>query len=81
MRNLTGSYDFFMELIYTFGPFFFDVNNLNSIYYFLFKFPRFNNLFTMAMKVNKTIDFYCKSLTVFEIKKIVERFDILQFMI
>ena len=79
MRNL--SYDFCLELIYTFGPFFFDLNNLNSIIYFLFKFPRFNHLFTMAMKINKTIEYYCKSWTVFEIKRTVERFDIIQFMI
>ena len=81
MRNLTNSNDFLMEIVYTFGPFFFDLNNLNSIYYFLFKFPRFNNLFMMAMKINKTINYYGKSLTVFEIKNIVKRFDILQFFI
>ena len=75
MKNL--SYDFCMELIYTFGPFFFDLDYLNSIHYFLFKLPRFNHLFTMALKINKTIDHYYKSLTVFEIKKITARFDIL----
>ena len=75
MKNL-GS-DFYMELIYTFGPFFFDLDNFNSIYYFLFKFPRFNHLFTMALKINRTIDHYCKSWTVFEIKRVIKKSEIL----
>ena len=79
MKNLNS--DFFMELIYTFGPFFFDLDNLNSIYYFFFKFPRFNHLFTMALKINHTIDYYCQSWTVFEVKRVIQKSEIIQFMI
>lgn len=79
MKNLSS--DFFLELIYTFGPFFFDLNDFNSIFYFLFKFPRFNHLFNMALVINRSIDHYCKSWNVFEIKIKVEQFDILQFIV
>lgn len=75
MKNLNS--DFFMELIYTFGPFFFDLDNLNSIYYFFFKFPRFNHLFTMALKINHTIDYYCQSWTVFEVKRVIQKSEII----
>lgn len=79
LKNLSS--DFFLELIYTFGPFFFDLNNLNSLLYFLFKFPRFNHLFNMAQVINHSIMYYCKSWNVFEIKMKVNQFDILQFIV
>ena len=68
-KNL--SITFFLEIIYTFGPFFMNINNLNSMYYFFFKFPRFNNLFEVSNTINNTLDYYCKSWTVTEIKNTV----------
>jgi len=52
------SSDFYMEILYSFGPFFFDLNELNSIYYFIFKIPRYNRLFEMGTAVNIFIDYY-----------------------
>ena len=75
MKNL--SYDFFYELFYTFGPFCFDIDKLNSIYYFLFKLPRFGYLFKLSMIINQTLDHYCKSWTVYEIKSKTQQFSIL----
>ena len=68
-KNLSTT--FFLELIYTFGPFCLNINNLNSIYYFLFKFPRYNNLLNVSITINQTLDYYCKSWTVTEIKNTV----------
>ena len=75
MKNL--SYDFFYELFYTFGPFCFDIDKLNSIYYFLFKLPRFGYLFKLSMIINQTLDHYCKSWTVYGIKSKTQQFSIL----
>lgn len=43
MNNYSS--DFLYELIYTFGPLFMKLNELNTILYFVFKIPRYNRLF------------------------------------
>lgn len=45
------SSDFYMELVYTFGPLCFNLDELNSGIYFLFKFPRYNRLFKLGETV------------------------------
>jgi hypothetical protein len=75
------SWDFTMELFYSFGPFMFNLNELNSIYYFLFKFPRYNKLFEMDTAVEIFLDYYGKNLNVFELKKAEKRFTLIQFFI
>ena len=72
MKNL--STDFFLEICWTFGPFCLDIDHLNSIYYFLFKFPRFNNLMNISNVINRTLEFYCKSWTDSEKKRKVNQF-------
>jgi hypothetical protein len=67
------SSDFYFELIYTLGPFVFDLDKLNSAIYFLFKFPRYNRLFEMDKSVSSYLDFYGKNLNVFEINEIVKK--------
>lgn len=52
------SSDFYYELIYTFGPFLFDLDQLNSAIYFLFKFPRYNRLFEIDVVVTTYLDYY-----------------------
>ena len=79
MKNLNQ--DFFLEIIYTFGPFSFNIDNLDSLVYFFFKFPRFGYLFNLSNVVNQTLDYYCKSWTEFEIKNKIRQFNILQFVI
>ena len=56
MKNYNS--DFYMELVWTFGPFLFDLDKLNSIYYFLFKLPRYNRMFEIATAANKFLDIY-----------------------
>ena len=75
------SWDFTMELFYSFGPFMFNLNELNSIYYFLFKFPRYNKLFEMDTAVEIFLDYYGKNWNVFELKKAEKRFTLIQFFI
>ena len=72
---------FYFEIIYSFGPLFFDVDHIDSLYYFLFKFPRYNMLFDMSHIINRTLEYYLRNWTVFEIKNKVEQFNILQFAI
>ena len=67
------SSDFYFEIIYTFGPLMFNLDELNSAIYFLFKFPRYNRLFEIDNVVGVYLDFYGKSWTVFEITEIVKR--------
>ena len=64
------SSDFYMELVYSFGPLFF--GEIDSTIYFIFKFPRYNMLFGISHVINKTLDYYLKNWTVFEIKNKVE---------
>ena len=64
------SSEFYFELLWAFGPFYFDINELNSIYYFLFKIPRYNRLFEMGNAVNIYLDYYGKNWSVFQIQKI-----------
>ena len=52
------SSDFYYELIYTFGPFLFNLDQLNSAIYFLFKFPRYNRLFEMEKTTIRYLDYY-----------------------
>ena len=59
------SSDFYTEVLYAFGPLLFDLNELNSIYYFLFKIPRYNRLFEMGTAVNIYLDYYGKNWNVF----------------
>jgi hypothetical protein len=61
------SSDFYMELVYAFGPFLFDLNHFNSIYYFLFKVSRYSRLFEMGEAVDIYLDYYGKSWNVFQI--------------
>jgi hypothetical protein len=67
------SSDFYFEIIYTFGPLMFNLDELNSAIYFLFKFPRYNRLFEIDNVVGVYLDFYGKNWTVFEITEIVKR--------
>lgn len=68
MKNFSS--DFYFELIYTFGPFFFNLQELNSIYYFIFKIPRYNRLFEMGAAVQRYLEYYGRNWNVFEIKKV-----------
>ena len=53
------SSNFYYEIIYTFGPLmFFDIEQLDSAIYFLFKFPRYNRLFEIDVIVNTYLDYY-----------------------
>ena len=63
MKNL--SWVFFLEIIYTFGPFFWDLDHMDSMIMFMFKFPRFGYLFNLSHVVNETLDYYCESWTEF----------------
>ena len=56
MKNYSS--DFYMEVVYTFGPLLFDPDKLNSIYYFLFKMPRYNRLFEIATAANTFLEYY-----------------------
>jgi len=75
------SSDFYMEIFYTFGPFMFNLDELNSIIYFLFKFPRYSRLFEMGASVGIYIDYYGKDWNVFEIKKVEKQSLLIQFFI
>ena len=72
---------FYMELIYAFGPLCAELEELDSSIYFIFKIPRFKMLFEISHTINKTLEYYCKHWTVFELKKKVHHFNILQFII
>ena len=74
MKNYSS--DFYMELVWTFGPLFFHPDKLNSIYYFLFKIPRYNRLFEIATAANTFLDYYGKNWNVFEIKKIEKQIEL-----
>ena len=68
-NNFSSS--FYFEIIWAFGPYmFFNVGKLDSISYFLFKFPRYNRLFEMGTAVNIYLDYYGKNWNVFEIQKV-----------
>ena len=75
------SSDFYLELIYAFGPLCFNLEEMDATIYFIFKFPRFNMLFGISHTINKTLEYYCKHWTVYELKKKVHHFNILQFVI
>lgn len=64
------SSEFYFEIVYTFGPLLFNLDELNSAIYFLFKFPRYNRLFEIDNIVTAYIDYYGRNLNVFEITEI-----------
>ena len=78
-NNFSSS--FYLELVWAFGPFFFNLNELNSINYFLFKIPRYNRLFEMGTAVNIYLDYYGKNWNVFEIQKVQKQSILIQFFI
>lgn len=51
----------------------FNLDELNSAIYFLFKFPRYNRLFEIDVIVTTYLDYYGKSLNVFEITEIIKK--------
>ena len=70
MKNFSS--DFYLELVYTFGPFFYDLDKLNTILYFIFKIPRYSRLFSLEVTMNKYIEYYGSNWNEFEIKKTVK---------
>ena len=76
MKNL--SYIVFLEMFYTFGPFFtHEKGDVDSLTYALFKLPRFIYLLNMSEVVHRNLEYYCKSWTIFEIKKKTKQFEII----
>ena len=71
------SSDFYYEIIYTFGPFLFDLDQLNSAIYFLFKFPRYNRLFEIDVVVTTYLDYYGQNLNVFEITALIKKSELI----
>ena len=79
MKNYSS--DFYMELVYTFSPFFFEPHKLNSIYYFLFKIPRYNRLFEIGTAANTFLEYYGQNWNVFEVRQVEKKIELYQFMI
>ena len=66
MQNI--SFKFFLEIIISFGPLFFGVEELHSLYYAIFKIPRYLRLFEMDGQIDEILEYYGDQKTVFEIK-------------
>lgn len=54
LKNL--NWNIFAECLYVFGPFFFNLTTLNSIFYFLFKLPRYTRFFEMESVIGEYLD-------------------------
>ena len=50
---------FFFEIFIGFGPmFFFDVSNINTLFYALFKIPRYSRLFEIDGQIAEILEYY-----------------------
>ena len=57
LQNLSTK--FFLEIIMSFGPLFiFDLDNMNSLYYALFKIPRYSRLFEIDGQIAEILEYY-----------------------
>jgi hypothetical protein len=79
LNNISAK--FFTEMVISFGPLFFDVANMNTLIYCLFKIPRYSRLFEVENQINEIIDYYASSLTVFEINRMKKKLNIMQFIL
>jgi hypothetical protein len=59
MNNISAK--FFIEMVISFGPLFFDLSNLNTLYYVIFKIPRYGRLFEMDGQIEEILDYYSGS--------------------
>ena len=65
--KLNISFKFFVEILFCFGPYiFYDITEIYTLTYALFKISRYDRLFEMEAKINDYIEYYSQSKTVFE---------------
>ena len=76
-QNLSAK--FFIEAIVSFGPLYFEQENLNTIIYTMFKIPRYTRLFEIDGQIQDILDFYSQTRTVFEVKQMEKSLNVLQF--
>lgn len=70
-----------MEFMISFGPLFFDVKELNTLHYAIFKVPRYVRLFEIDNQIEEILDYMSSSRTVSEIDTIKRYLSILEFAI
>ena len=66
-NNLSAK--FFLELVIVAGPIILQQFNDNSLYYFLFKIPRYTRAFEINNQISEVLEYYGQSKTVFDLKR------------
>lgn len=73
------NFSLLIEILVTVIPIYIGLQEIYSLYFFIFKIFRYVRMMEMETQINEIIDYFAESMTVFELKKLHSNLVILQF--